>query len=356
VTLWGILSSTLYPILNKTGGGRIEINGKLIGETFEQKVFKVQLGIWKDDQFIVLKETQKGVEIIKPSIYISSQINGSQNYIASLGDLLYYEIFFKNIGDGAFENLFLAVQLDGDAFDLNTIRITSGENRNGENTILWDGRNISALRFLESGEEGKVEFWVKLKNDLPNNSQNKNLSVDAQVSLGQVRSMFATKINAQPAISQRGFFSNTVFQNSGPLPPKAGEATTYTVSWKVSNFYNDLKNVKVKAVLPSQVRLTGQINPSDARLTFDQNSRELVWEIGDLNLGVDNSIQGPELSFQISLTPDQSQRGQFANLVSEAKISGEDTWTGMVVEKTMPGISTNLIDDPTITDSQKIVQ
>lgn len=327
------------PILNKTEGGRIEIRGKLVGELYENKIFKASLGIWKDNQFIILKETQKGVEIIKPSIYVSSQINGSPNFIASLGDLLYYEIFFRNIGDKPFENLFLAVQLEGEAFDLDTLRADIGDYRQGENTILWDGRILPKLRFLDTGEEGKVEFWVKLKNDLPLfNERNKNPSVKIKVSIGQLKEEFTTKINSKVELSQKGLFQDSVFQNSGPIPPKVGEATTYTVFWRVRNFYNDIKNVKVKAILPPQVKLTGLIKPQDARLTFDTNSREIIWEIGDLEWGKGVLNNGPELAFQIALTPTSDQKGQNPVLVSEATILAEDNWTGGQIQAVSPAI------------------
>lgn len=327
-------------LLNKTEGGRIEIKGKLVGELFEQKIFKATLGIWKDNQFIVLKEAQKGVEIIKPSIYISLQINGSPNFIASLEDLLYYEIFFRNIGDKPFENLFLAVQLEGQAFDLDTLRADVGEFRKGENTILWDSRVLPKLRFLEAGEEEKVEFWVKLKNELPISSdKDKNPQVKAKVTLGQAREEFLTKINSKLEISQKGLFQDSTFQNSGPIPPKVGETTTYTIFWQLKNYYNDLRNVKVKANLPSQVRLTGEMNPPDARLTFDQNSREVIWEIGDLNWGTGVLTQAPELAFQIAITPTAEQRGQTATLISQAKIIGEDNWAETNIETIAPAIT-----------------
>ncbi|PIP24900.1 MAG: hypothetical protein COX34_01700 [Candidatus Nealsonbacteria bacterium CG23_combo_of_CG06-09_8_20_14_all_36_12] len=345
------------PLLNKTEGGRIEIGGKLIGELFEQKIFKASLGIWKENQYILLKEARKGVEIIKPSIYISYQINGSANYVASLGDLLYYEIFFRNIGDSPFENLFLAVQLEGESFDLETLRVDVGEFRKGENTILWDSRVLPKLRFLEAGEEGKVEFWVKLKTDLPISSdKDKNPRIKAKITLGQVKEEFVTKINSKLIITQRGVFSDSVFQNSGPIPPRVGQTTTYTISWQVKNYYNDLKNVKVKANLPSQVRLTGLMKPGDARLTFDQNSREIVWEIGDLNWGTGVLTQAPELAFQIAFTPSPDQRGQAPTLISEAKISGEDTWAESEIQAMAPGINTTLLDDQIVSEQQGIVQ
>lgn len=327
-------------LLNKTEGGRIEFRGKLVGELFEQKIFKANLGIWKDNQFIVLRETQKGVEIIKPSIYLSYQINSSPNYTASLGDLLYYEIFFRNIGDDPFENLFLAVQLEGESYDLNTLRADVGDFKKGENTILWDSQSLTKLRFLDAGEEGKVEFWVKLKSELPiADEKEKNPSIKAKISIGQVKEEFVTRINSKLEVSQEGLFTDSTFQNSGPNPPQVGQTTSYTIFWKVKNYYNDLKNVKVKAILPAQVKLTGQMKPPDAKLTFDQNSREIVWEIGDLNWGTGVLGQGPELIFQVALTPAANQKGQAPLLIPEARISGEDTWTETNIESTASSIT-----------------
>ncbi len=345
------------PLLNKTEGGRIEITGRLGGELFEQKVFKANLGIWKDNQFIVLKEAQKGVEIIKPSIYISSQINSSPNYVASLGDLLYYEIFFRNIGDKPFENLFLAVQLDGQAFDLDSLRVDNGEHKEGENTILWDGRSFSPLRFLDAGEEGKVEFWVKLKENLSVASEkDKNPSIKAKVTIGQLKEEFTTKIKSKLEIAQKGFFSDQTFSNSGPVPPEVGKTTTYTIFWKVKNFYNDLRDVKVKGTLSTQVKLTGQIKPSDTKLVFDQNSREIIWDIGDLSWGSGILNEGPEIAFQISFTPTAEQRGQTPDLIYDTKISGEDIWTESTIEVRTASINTTLPDDSTMSQQKGIVQ
>ena len=63
------------------------------------------------------------------------------------------------------------------------------------------------------------------------------------------------------------------------MPPKAGEETTYTLLWQAKNFYNDLENTKVKAVLPEECKLTGEIFPKEAKLSFDFKSREIVWDI-----------------------------------------------------------------------------
>jgi hypothetical protein len=125
--------------------------------------------------------------------------------------------------------------------------------------------------------------------------------------------------------------------------------------WQVKNWNNDLKNVKVKATLPPEVKLTGKIFPEDqaSKFAFDPQSREIVWEIGDLAAGTN---PGPNINFQIALTPTVDQRGKAATLIGQAQVSAEDLWTESSLEKTSNPIDTTLPDDPTITESQKIVQ
>jgi len=98
-------------LLNKAEGGRIEISGKVFGEIGEEKIFKAKIGSWQDGEFVLIKEITKGVMVDEPSLYISQQINGNPRYIASPGDSLHYQIFFRNIGGEMLTNLFLIVCL-----------------------------------------------------------------------------------------------------------------------------------------------------------------------------------------------------------------------------------------------------
>lgn len=73
-------------LLNKAQGGRIEISGKITGEIGEEKFFQAKIGSWQDGEFILLKEITEGITVVKPSLYISQQINGNPQYVASPGD------------------------------------------------------------------------------------------------------------------------------------------------------------------------------------------------------------------------------------------------------------------------------
>jgi len=329
-------------LLNKAEGGRIEITGKLGGEIGQQKQFKAQLGTWQNGEFVLLKETVRAIQIVTPYLYISQQINGNSQYIARAGDTLHYEIFFKNIGSGAFNNLFLLVKLEGNLFDFQTLKSPFGNFQPGDNSILFDWPQVPKLQFLDAREEGKVEFWIGLKKDwLITNNDDKNPVLGDKIFLSQAQQDFTVKVDSKLGIVQKGYYNDEVFGNSGPVPEQPGQSTTYTVIWQVKNYYNDLKGVRVRAVLGDNVRLTGRIFPEDSRLTFDSNSKEVVWELGDVEAGRGVLSPVSSVAFQVALTP---QWGGSSNLVGTAKITGEDQWTNQIVFGEAEAINTTNTD------------
>jgi len=343
------------PVLNKSQGGRIEVSGRLSGEVGEARVFRAKLGIWREGEFVLLKEIEKGVEIIKPLIYLRQEINGNPRYAALPGDWLHYEIYFKNIGDDDLNNLFMICNLEGETFDFQTIKSDLGNFEAGDNSIIFDWRKVSQLQYLAPTEEGKVDFWIKLKDDLGNV---KNPVLRNKVFISQVKEEFVTKIGSKLELVQKGYFQDEVFGNSGPIPPKVGVITTYTIIWQMKNYYSDVKDVKVKASLPAQVSLNGKIFPEEeaSKFSFDSESREIVWSAGDLERGKGILSPGPNIAFQVEFLPEASQIGLTPEIIGQAKIEGSDSWTETTLQFTAPALRTNLPDDPTITEEMGRVQ
>ena len=346
------------PPLNKAEGGRIEIIGRLRGEVGEQKIFQAELSTWQEGEFVLLKETVKGVEIIKPALYITQQINGNPEYIANPGDSLHYEIFFKNIGEESLIDLSLVTTLIGNAFDLETLKAPDGEYELGDNSILWEWRRVGDLQFLDIREEGKVEFWVKLKEEWEISSLGGKEMIKNKIYVSQARKEFVNKVNSKLEIFQKGYINDEIFLSEGPLPPKVDQESYFTIMWQVKNYYNDVKNVKVKATLPKNVKLTGKIFPEEAteKFTFDSQSREIVWNMGDLKVAQGILSPAPNIAFQVVLTPDSTQIGQTPEIIGQAKIEGEDSWTKETLEAFADSLNTTLPDDPTITEGMGRVQ
>jgi hypothetical protein len=345
--------------LNQANGDRITITGAVRGDINDARIFKATLGSWKDGRFTVFKEVVKAVQITKPRLFITQVVNASPQYVASAGDTLHYEIFFKNPSDRVLENLFLVVSLDGRGFDLESIKVNGGRFQEGDNSILWEAKDITKLRFLGVGEEGKVEFWVNVQDEIETFSpQDKNLVLKDRVLLSEASEEFEIKVKSDVGINQMGFFQDEVFGNQGVHPLRVGQRNTYTITWQASNRYTDVQNARVKAVLPAGAELTGKFFPENAPITYDSGSREVVWEVGDMEAGVGVFQAKPasSVSFQIAFTPTGIHKGKAAELVGEARITAEDTFVDQIVSSTDGRIDTMLPDDNSVSGSQGIVQ
>ena len=341
----------VIPLLGTLDGSRIKIKGKMSGEIGKGKIFKARLELWRDEKYILLKETEGVVEIIEPLIHISQRINDSVDYIAKPGEELYYEIFFRNIGKSPFEKQFLTAELKGEAFDFSTVNLLSGEYKPEKNLIIWEWQRVPYLKYLEPGEEGRVEFSIKLKEQFI--TQENGGVIVVKVDVPPIHEEFETKIKSGLEILQRGFFEDEIFGNSGLLPPRVGQITTYTILWQAKNCCNKVKNVKVLGKLPAQVMLTGEFFPEEeiSKFFFDSESREISWQIGNL---VSNSTK--TLAFQISFSPTIFQKGKTPNVTEEAQITGDDDWTGENLQDFSPAINTTLPDDKSITEQMGIIQ
>ncbi|MEF8847177.1 MAG: hypothetical protein V5A57_01985 [Candidatus Paceibacterota bacterium] len=337
------LSETEWDVglLNKAEGGRIKMEGKLNGEVGEEKVFKGKLGMWQDGEFVTLKESSRGVELGEPSLYITQTVNGKSDYTAVPGETLHYEIYFKNVGEEALSNMFLANKLRGQGFDYDSLKAPQGRFKSGDNSVVFDSRNVSKLQFLGTGEEGKVEFWVDVKENW--NFGGDRPSLTNQVFLSQAQEEFTVEVSSDLNLDQVVYLQNEMFRNEGPIPPEVGRGTEYAVMWKPKINFSSVKDVKVESRLPENVELTGKVFPEDATssLSFDSQTRMLTWDVGEL----DSSTTTPNISFQIELTPDSSQKGETPTLMKKATITGTDIYTKKEVTATSSAVDTTLLKD-----------
>jgi len=334
--------------LNKAQGGRISITGDITAETDQSLTFSAELGMWQNGNFVVIKQASADVKIIQPLLFISQQVNGSSSYVASPGETLHYKIFFRNIGSSSFDNLFMVVKLDGLALDMSTIQAQEGQAQASDNMIIWSYNQTPQLRSLDVQEEGAVEFDVKVKSDwTPSGADANGTVITDEVNISQITQKFSIKVNSGLGISQKAYYKNSDFSNSGPIPPKAGSATTYTISWSIKNYFSDAKNVKVKATLPPSVNLTGKILPTNesSNFSFDSMSREIVWSAGDIMAGTGVTGDPNAISFQVSLKPAASQKGSPAPLIGQVQISGENQFTNTTITAQDSGVNTSLPDD-----------
>ncbi|MFA7141737.1 MAG: hypothetical protein WC157_00335 [Candidatus Paceibacterota bacterium] len=307
--------------LNQFESGKIELSG--IKKSDSDSAFTVRMGIWNDNEFIVLKEITSWLKVVSPSLYISQKINNVYDFVAKKGDTLHYEISFRNIGDEPLRDLILISKLDGSLFDLNTMNAPNAKYTTGDSSLLFESKSFSELEFLDVDEVGVVEFWVDLKEDSHQNIvAQKNQKVKNIVNVGQTREEFVTKI--QTDLTARQYVDPNI--KSGPYPLSVNKTSKITIVWEVSNTFNDVGGVLMRAIIPESVVFVNDDEHEENGLSFNVDTGELLWDVGDVLAFSDKKV-----CFEVIVSPQIVVPGGLP-LIPGAHISGKDEWIEKRVE------------------------
>ena len=151
------------------------------------------------------------------------------------------------------------------------------------NTVEWNSAQNDMLTDVSPGQSGKVSFQFAT-NDLSGQlgASVKNPTVNVSISVKGRRfnennvpeditgTLSRTiKLSANLGLDAETSHDQGVFKNTGPIPPKVGLPTSYTITWKASDSLNDVKNAYVTATLPSYVDWLTQVSPSGSALTYN---------------------------------------------------------------------------------------
>lgn len=331
--------------LKKGESGRIEIRGYLSGDVGAKKVFKAKVGFTNEGEFVPLKQQDLAIGVEEPAIEISQTVNGNERYAANLGEKLDYEIKFRNISDQPYKDLFMGVRLRGDLFDLASIEASGAEIDSASSTIVWNPNSVSELKLLAPGEEGVVRFSIKILSQVPREFRSPGL-ID-KVIVGQNQKEFITRINSRLDLAQLLQTNDDIFLSEGPVPPVANQANLYTVFWDVKNYFNDAKSVVIKAKLAPNVEFMGTVSPDSEseKVSFNNDSKELVWNVGDVSAGIGLRDKRKILAFQVRINPAASQVGQYMSIMESTNISGLDDYTKKDLNTDVGKLDTQALGD-----------
>lgn len=317
-------------------------------------------------------EKQKDLLLEGASLALSVELEDPKNFAAP-GERLAYRVSYKNNTEFELKDAVLRAELVGEMFDYDSIQ-TSGAFDALSKTVTWSSGRFGELRELAKGEEGSFNVGIKVKPGFPLDSpsdRNFLLKVRGSIESPTViqgtnadrTSNFANlevKVSGSISVDARGYFrdADSGILNEGPFPPRAGQATEYTVHWRLANAGTDADQVTVRAHLESGVEFTGEVKGTTNTLpSLDSSEREVVWAVGKMAATEGLLSPGPEAIFQVRLTPGAELVGQFAPLLGISSVSAEDTFTGVDLLGTDGALTTALPDDGTVGPNQgKVIQ
>ena len=350
--------------------GKIKLKGKVHGADLESKIFKAAIGIFDPakNSFLAYDESSQTIILRAPFLSVNILANGSNEYAAFPGDTISFDIALRNNLPQEIKNASLEASINGNAVDFASLRVDSGAFRESSKSVVWNSSTHKPFAVLLPNQEERVTFSFKIKSNLvlATDAARPSVRIGAIFNPGVVVQGFEgvdvsgsgnyeMKVSSKLQVVSRALYNNSVIQNAGPLPPKVGEETTYTIILSLANMVNDLDGVVVKSTLPPYMSFKNVIQPADANISFEKVSGEIVWRAGRVPAGTGFLRPALEAAFQVGLIPSQNQIGSSPTIINAAEVSGRDTFTNQTLSARDDPISTDLPDDPSVTFNQKKV-
>lgn len=358
---------TLFPIgaLKPGGSKTVTITGILSGQNNDERIFRFTVGTARsqnDPELAVGYMTQETkVMITAPFLSTAFTINGSstQSPAVAPGALVTVGISWVNALPISLNNAEIRIALDGAAIDLESVRAYNGFYRSFDRTIIFSRDTDPTLTSIAPKASGLGTFTFSTLANAPRNSAITLAVSIAGERTGQTGSLEritstaskTIKLVSATTLTATSLHSTGPFQNVGPIPPTANLTTGYTVRWVLANPGNDLAGGVVSATLPIYTSFSGATSPNDGSITFDESSRRVTWQVGDVSGG--GFRQG---EFQVLLIPSTSQRGSTPALTSAPTFSAFDRYAQVQVTTSGQPATTETPGDPGYTFSKASVQ
>jgi len=342
---------------NPQAEGKIVIRGVLSGEQEERKRVRGMIGFFQGEgKFVAYAENERQTRIISSPLSISQTVNGLTDIAVNPGDILRYVIRYRNDGNIGVRDAIVTVDINPTALDMGRLALPRGAYDAARRMLIWKASDIPNLGRLEPGAGGEISFSVPAAKtfaavgdkDLSIVSVAKIDSPDLPTPIGSNKiigsNTLYVKLNALVNVGIKALYDDTVFPNSGPIPPKAGQATSYTLHVSVSNSSNDLKQARVVAILPTGMKYGGKFSPAGETVAFNDRTNELTWDLGTFSA---TGSLPRELAFQVTTTPNVSQVGKPLVLVESVIFTAKDTFTDQDIRVEKGEQSNYLPDDKT---------
>ncbi|MEO0084385.1 MAG: hypothetical protein ABIJ94_01485 [candidate division WOR-3 bacterium] len=355
--------------------GQIKIKGILSGNEGDRKSLMVLIEGLEDENFVVFTKETAQTNIISSPLALEVKVLGRDNPSVNAGQKLRYDIGFRNNLNTTLQNLYLTAKLEGTMFKFTTLK-TIGYFDVNTNTITWGPREIPALKNLNPKDTGLASFEIELKNIFPILSYNdKNFFVKVSFNIGTksvppllgVKEInqstdVITKINTNLILQAKAFYRENFSSiiNYGPIPPRVGQTTSFTLHWQIINVSNDVEDLVVSATLPTGVQWTNNYyaNFKKDGLVFDETTKKITWNVGKVpaTTGLANGLPVYEAVFQVAITPGPHQLNQTVPLLDESIATAKDSYTGSPLEVSAERKSTGSLDDLTLKSGDRMVQ
>ncbi len=379
------ISSSIKPLSDNTtwkigdippGAERtITIRGRVQGEDSDTRIFHFTAGAQSSTdpksigtQYMAVDQS---MTIQKPFISLGISIDNNESpgdYVGQFGQNQRVTISWFNNLTTTVSNMTLTAKLSGSAYDKTAVQPDQGYFNSANNEIVWNQQTTDKFASVGAGQSGTVSFSIIPKDrstaESPvvnpivvvtagvtgNRTQESNVPVSLSSAISKT-----TRVSSNVALTGRVVRTVGPFTNTGPVPPKVEQPTTYTIVWTVDNTSSAVGSARVTATLPPYIKWLNETSPTSEAITYDQNSGLVTWEIGNLSTYTVSSSRRREVNFHVSFQPSVNQADQSPTLLNQATLTAVDNFTGAQLQSQQDYLTTRFSTDPEYKEGQATV-
>jgi hypothetical protein len=343
----------------------IEITGVVDTQTVESRTVSFRLGERDSTSATEVGSALKIVEhpllVTRPFMDITVLLNDNANKTVAVvpGSVVNGKVLWKNELPDSVYDVSIEGVLPSSYIDRRSVRVSEGYYNSSEQSMQWTPQTDRALREIGPGETGVLNFSFRVETlGTDTGARNPEVPLSFTVRARRVsdpnevpqilKSLGERVVQLQSVPLFAGYttYSTGPFKNTGPFPPRAESETTYTITWQVKNSTNNLRDVTVRAGLPLYSEWMEQTHPGDEQVSYNPNTREVVWTLGDVPASTGSEVPPRELAFRIAVLPSVTHISSYPVLVNGPKLRGVDVFTGSMVERSVRDHTTRLTNDP----------
>ena len=377
------ISSTINPVSSNNvwnigdlpaGAKRVfSIKGSLTGEDTDLRSFHFNIGSKGNNPVKIGTQylsIDKEITIQKPFVSLAIEVNGNSGFTDSVGQFDRNSTvnikWFNNLST-IVTNMKIVAKIEGTAYEKSTVSPNGGYFNSSDNTITWSAQTNKEFASVGPGDNGMVTLSI-IPKDFSQAGKiinNPKITITASVSGDRTQETnvpltvsASTKRNiiipSAVDLSARIVRNVGPFSNSGFIPPKVDNVSTYTIILSVSNTTNPVRDVEVTATLPPYVKWLEQVSPNSETVNYDQNSGLVTWSVGNIEANRD-TLSRKEVAFQVAFTPNIIQVGSAPALINQIKLSGTDNFTNTAVTSNKDSLTTRFSTDPSYKPGDEVV-
>jgi len=334
----------------------------LSGQPGETRIIDFEAGIRQDDEEFMQRELTHVLTVSASEVLVEQAYNGNTGpVVVEAGETVEGEVRYSNVGTIGLKDVIVKVAFEGVGFDPASLQLQGGSYNSADRAVTWSAATVPDLAVVQPQQEGVIaySFTILPTDKYPASGEGSKNNVIVSVAtvdspdiptpvggekkVVSDRAVISVKTNLDVEVGALYDDGRLGLNSSGPLPPKVGETTSYTVRWRVGTTLNDVSDVRLVAVLPDGVSYTGQSYKTSGDMVFNERTGELVWTLPFIEAGVGRVKPPEELHVQVSVTPGEDLRGDDIAFLNKVEVGATDQFVDQamsVVTKEFPTTET----------------